>query len=38
LVSKSTWGTVGVGADVLEASWQALGDSIRYKLFKFFHG
>jgi len=28
------WGTVGVSFDVLEASWQALGDSIRYKLFK----
>ena len=30
----SSWGTVGVSFDVLEASWQALGDSIRYKLFK----
>jgi len=30
----ATWGTVGVSFDVLEASWQALGDSIRYKLFK----
>ncbi len=29
---KTTWGTVGVSFDVLEASWQALGDSIRYKL------
>jgi 2-isopropylmalate synthase len=28
------WGTVGVSFDVIEASWQALGDSIRYKLFK----
>ena len=26
--------TVGVSFDVIEASWQALGDSIRYKLFK----
>jgi 2-isopropylmalate synthase len=31
---KTTWGTVGVSHDVLEASWQALGDSIRYKLFR----
>ncbi len=31
---RSRWGTVGVSFDVLEASWQALGDSIRYKLFK----
>ncbi|MBI4800824.1 MAG: citramalate synthase [Desulfarculus sp.] len=30
----SSWGTVGVSFDVLEASYQALGDSIRYKLFK----
>lgn len=31
---KTTWGTVGVSGDVLEASWQALGDSIRYKLYR----
>lgn len=31
---KSVWGAVGVSFDVLEASWQALGDSIRYKLLK----
>ena len=30
----SSWGTVGVGFDVLEASWQALGDSVRYMIFK----
>ncbi len=29
---RRSWGTVGVSHDVLEASWQALGDSIRYKL------
>jgi len=34
----SRWGTVGVSFDVLEASWQALGDSIRYKLFKTLQG
>lgn len=29
---KSEWGTVGVSHDILEASWQALVDSITYKL------
>ena len=28
------WGTVGVSQNVLEASWQALVDSIDYKLYK----
>ncbi|MBW1918144.1 MAG: citramalate synthase [Deltaproteobacteria bacterium] len=28
------WGTVGVSYDIIEASWQALVDSINYKLFK----
>ena len=28
------WGTVGVSTDILEASWQALVDSISYKLYK----
>jgi 2-isopropylmalate synthase len=28
------WGTVGVSFDIIEASWQALVDSINYKLFK----
>ncbi|HEC31117.1 MAG TPA: citramalate synthase, partial [Deltaproteobacteria bacterium] len=32
--TKSTWGTVGVSEDILEASWQALVDSINYKMFK----
>jgi 2-isopropylmalate synthase len=27
------WGTVGVSTNVIEASWQALVDSIEYKLF-----
>jgi len=26
------WGTVGVSHNIIEASWQALVDSIRYKL------
>ncbi|MGI6655439.1 MAG: citramalate synthase [Desulfobulbus sp.] len=29
-----SWGTVGVSEDVIEASWQALVDSINYKLLK----
>ena len=28
------WGTVGVSHDVIEASWQALADSMDYKLYK----
>jgi 2-isopropylmalate synthase len=31
---SSKWGTVGVSTDILEASWQALVDSISYKLYK----
>jgi 2-isopropylmalate synthase len=31
---RSKWGTVGVSENVIEASWQALVDSIEYKLFK----
>jgi 2-isopropylmalate synthase len=30
----SKWGTVGVSENVVEASWQALVDSLEYKLFK----
>jgi 2-isopropylmalate synthase len=29
-----TWGTVGVSENIIEASWQALLDSIEYKLFR----
>ncbi len=29
---KSTWGTVGVSDNVIEASWEALVDSVEYKL------
>ncbi len=28
------WGTVGVSQDIIEASWQALVDSINYKMYK----
>jgi len=28
------WGTVGVSHNVIEASWQALADSMAYKLYK----
>lgn len=31
---ESKWGTVGVSANVIEASWQALVDSLEYKLYK----
>ena len=30
----SKWGTVGVSENIIEASWQALVDSIEYKLLK----
>jgi 2-isopropylmalate synthase len=30
---ETRWGTVGVSSNVIEASWQALVDSIEYKLF-----
>ncbi|MDF2939032.1 MAG: citramalate synthase, partial [Paenibacillaceae bacterium] len=29
---KSSWNTVGVSDNIIEASWQALVDSIRYAL------
>jgi 2-isopropylmalate synthase len=28
------WSTVGVSENIIEASWQALADSINYKLMK----
>lgn len=31
---KKVWGTVGVSKNIIEASWQALADSIEYKLFR----
>jgi len=31
---KSRWGTVGVSENIIEASWQALVDSIEYKLLR----
>ena len=31
---KDTWGTVGVSANIIEASWYALVDSVEYKLYK----
>jgi len=31
----SKWGTVGVSEDIIEASWQALIDSLQYKLHSF---
>ena len=32
--NKDRWGTVGVSENIVEASWQALVDSINYKLLK----
>lgn len=32
--AKSSWGTVGVSENIIEASWQALVDSVEYKLLK----
>ena len=32
--SKDSWGTVGVSENIIEASWEALVDSIDYKLLK----
>jgi 2-isopropylmalate synthase len=29
---NDTWGTVGVADNIIEASWQALVDSVEYKL------
>lgn len=31
---KDSWGTVGVSENIIEASWQALMDSVEYKLLK----
>jgi 2-isopropylmalate synthase len=32
--SRKSWGTVGVNENIIDASWQALSDSIEYKLLK----
>ncbi|WP_245527643.1 citramalate synthase [Chloroherpeton thalassium] len=34
----ATWSTVGVSTNIIEASWQALSDSVNYKLFKLHQG
>lgn len=31
---EDTWGTVGVSENIIEASWEALVDSVEFKLFK----
>jgi 2-isopropylmalate synthase len=31
---KETWGTVGVSENIIEASWEALVDSVEYMLFR----
>ncbi len=33
-LGDSSWNTVGVSANILEASWQALSDGVRYYLFQ----
>ena len=35
---KSSWGTVGVSENIIEASWQALSDSIDYYLMRTING
>lgn len=32
--SASSWGTIGVSENIIEASWQALADAVEYKLLK----
>jgi len=32
--TQTTWTTVGVSTDIIEASWRALVDSIEYKLMR----
>ena len=32
--ARSTWGTIGVSENIIEASWQALVDAIEYKVLK----
>jgi 2-isopropylmalate synthase len=36
--ASETWSTIGVSVNVIEASWQALVDSIQYKLSKVMNG
>ncbi|MDR2437176.1 MAG: citramalate synthase [Endomicrobium sp.] len=31
--SSKSWGTIGVNENIIDASWQALSDSVEYKLF-----
>ena len=32
--SSKSWGTIGVNENIIDASWQALTDSVEYKLVK----
>jgi len=36
--TREIWTTIGVSKDIIEASWQALADSVQYKLSKEFNG
>ncbi len=31
---QTSWSTVGVSENIIEASWQAINDSLNYKLYK----
>jgi len=31
---NESWSTIGVSENIIEASWEALGDSFNYRLFK----
>jgi 2-isopropylmalate synthase len=35
---REIWSTIGVSENVIEASWQALVDSVQYKLSKALNG
>jgi len=36
--SREIWSTIGVSANIIEASWQALVESVQYKLSKELNG
>jgi 2-isopropylmalate synthase len=36
--AREIWSTIGVSENIIEASWQALADSVQYKLLKELNG
>jgi 2-isopropylmalate synthase len=36
--AREIWSTIGVSENIIEASWQALSDSVQYKLLKELNG